>query len=59
MTASLVIMKVYFRGGQLVHEGEALVEIDPRPYEVQLEQTLGQLAKNTAALKNMDWAVAP
>lgn len=46
------IMKVYFREGQFVHEGDALVEIDPRPYEVQLEQALGQLAKDNAALKD-------
>lgn len=44
------IMKVYFREGQFVHEGDALVEIDPRPYQVQLEQAQGQLAKDTAAL---------
>lgn len=44
------IMQVYFKEGQFVREGEALVEIDPRPYQVQLEQAQGQLAKDTAAL---------
>lgn len=44
------IMKVYFKEGQFVHEGDALVEIDPRLYQVQLEQAQGQLAKDTAAL---------
>lgn len=44
------IMQVYFKEGQFVHQGEPLVEIDPRPYQVQLEQAQGQLAKDTAAL---------
>lgn len=44
------IMQVYFKEGQFVHQGEALVEIDSRPYQVQLEQAQGQLAKDTAAL---------
>lgn len=46
------IMKVYFKEGQFVHKGEALVEIDPRPYQVQLEQAMGQLAKDVASLKD-------
>ncbi|HEV2288771.1 MAG TPA: MdtA/MuxA family multidrug efflux RND transporter periplasmic adaptor subunit [Candidatus Acidoferrales bacterium] len=46
------IMTVYFREGQFVNKGEALVEIDPRPYQVQLEQAEGQLAKDEAALKD-------
>jgi len=44
------IMQVYFREGRFVHQGEPLVEIDSRPYQVQLEQAQGQLAKDTAAL---------
>lgn len=44
------IMKVYFKEGQFVQQGEPLVEIDSRPYQVQLEQAQGQLAKDTAAL---------
>jgi multidrug efflux system membrane fusion protein len=43
---------VAFQEGQLVHEGELLAQIDPRPFQVQLEQAQGQAAKDAAALKN-------
>jgi multidrug efflux system membrane fusion protein len=46
------LMSVAFVEGQLVHEGEVLAQIDPRPYLVQLEQAQGQLAKDEAALKD-------
>jgi multidrug efflux system membrane fusion protein len=46
------IVHVAFREGQLVREGELLVEIDPRPFQVQLMQAEGQLAKDQAALAN-------
>jgi membrane fusion protein, multidrug efflux system len=35
-----------------VREGELLAEIDPRPFQVQLTQAQGQLAKDQAALQN-------
>jgi membrane fusion protein, multidrug efflux system len=44
------IMKVAFDEGQLVHEGDVLLEIDPRPFQVQLEQAQGQLARDRAQL---------
>jgi multidrug efflux system membrane fusion protein len=47
------IVKVNFTEGQFVHEGDALVEIDPRPYQVALEQAQGQLAKDQAQLKDV------
>ena len=43
------IVKVNFVEGQYVHEGDALIEIDPRPFQVQLEQAQGQLAKDQAS----------
>ncbi|MHB8381227.1 MAG: MdtA/MuxA family multidrug efflux RND transporter periplasmic adaptor subunit [Candidatus Binataceae bacterium] len=44
------IMKVAFSEGGTVKAGELLVEIDPRPYQVQLEQAEGNLAKDQASL---------
>ena len=46
------IMKVYYTEGQDVHVDDPLVEIDPRPYQAQLEQAQGQLAKDQASLQN-------
>lgn len=46
------LLSVAYREGQVVHEGELLAQIDPRPFEVQLHQAQGQLAKDEAALKN-------
>ena len=46
------IDKVAFTEGQLVHEGDLLFEIDPRPFQVQLAQAEAQLAKDQALLKN-------
>ena len=46
------IVKINFTEGQMVREGESLVEIDPRPYQVQLEQAEGQLAKDQAQLRD-------
>jgi multidrug efflux system membrane fusion protein len=46
------IMSVNFREGQIVQQGQLLVQIDPRPYQVQLEQAQGQLAHDTATLSN-------
>jgi multidrug efflux system membrane fusion protein len=41
---------VAFREGQDVHQGDLLVVIDPRPYEVQLAQAQANLAKDEAQL---------
>src|SRR5712692_735621 len=46
------LMRVRYSEGDLVHNGDLLAEIDPRPYEVQLEQAEGQLAKDQATLAN-------
>lgn len=46
------LVTVAFKEGQFVHQGDMLAEIDPRPYEVQLQQAKGQLAKDQANLAN-------
>ena len=46
------LVKVAFREGQFVHPGDLLAEIDRRPYEVQLSQAQGQLAKDQAQLND-------
>lgn|SRR5215472_979935 len=48
------IINVAFKEGQFVHEGDLLVQIDPRPFQVQLEQAQGQLAKDQAQRKDAE-----
>ncbi len=46
------LVNVAFREGQFVRKGELLAQIDPRPFQVQLEQAEGQLAKDEALLRD-------
>lgn len=46
------IMKVNVREGQNVTAGELLIEIDARPYQVQLEQMQAQLFRDQAQLRD-------
>jgi len=48
------LINVAFKEGQFVQQGELLAEIDPRPFQVQLEQAQGQLAKDEAARKDAE-----
>src|SRR6476661_179252 len=44
------LLKQNYREGSLVHKGDVLFEIDPRPFEAALQQTLGQQAQAEAQL---------
>src|SRR5437868_1995418 len=46
------LVEVAFKEGQMVNKGDFLAQIDPRPYQVALQQAEAQLAKDQAALKN-------
>jgi multidrug efflux system membrane fusion protein len=46
------IVAIKFKEGQMVKRGDALIEIDPRPYRVALEQAQGALARDVALLNN-------
>ncbi len=47
------ITKINFQEGQFVRQGEDLIDIDSRPFQVQLEQAEGQLAKDQAQLRDV------
>ena len=48
------LMSVLFKEGQHVNKGDLIAEIDPRPFQVQLMQAEGQLARDEAFLKNAE-----
>jgi len=47
-----LLQSVSFLEGDIVKEGAVLAKIDPAPYEVALEQAVGQLARDQATLAN-------
>ena len=46
------LMEVHFREGQVVTKGSLLATIDPRPFQVQLTQAEGQMARDREQLNN-------
>ncbi|HUK26765.1 MAG TPA: MdtA/MuxA family multidrug efflux RND transporter periplasmic adaptor subunit [Terriglobales bacterium] len=46
------LVQVAFKEGQHVNKGDLLAEIDPRPFEVQLNQAQAQLYRDQASLRD-------
>jgi multidrug efflux system membrane fusion protein len=45
-----IVTQVHYTEGQLVHKGDALIEIDPRPYQATLMQAQGVLQRDQGVL---------
>ena len=46
------IVKIAFKQGQTVHQGDLLAQIDPRPYQAQLDQAIANRDRDQAQLVN-------
>lgn len=44
------LLAVNYSEGQMVHQGQSLIEVDPRPYQALLDQAKGALARDRALL---------
>jgi len=52
------VVSVHYREGQLVHKGDALIDIDPRPFEATLKQAEGTLERDTHLLEQAQMDLA-
>ena len=48
------VIKVAFKQGDMVKEGDILIQIDPKPYQAALDQALAKKAQDEANLKNAE-----
>jgi membrane fusion protein, multidrug efflux system len=53
-----VVMSVHYREGQIVHKGDPLVDIDPRPYQANLTQAEGVLEHDQGVLAQAEMDLA-
>ena len=49
-----ILTEIHFKDGQIVHKGDLLFVIDPRPYEIKLEQAKAALQTATARVELAD-----
>ena len=48
------VLTVHYHEGQIVHKGDPLLDIDPRPYQAQLQQAEGLLDHDRGVLKQAE-----
>jgi multidrug efflux system membrane fusion protein len=53
-----IITQVHFTEGQLVHKGDPLIEIDPRPYQATLMEAEGILERDQGVLAQAEMDLA-
>lgn len=46
------LLRVLFRGGEMVKQGQLLAEIDPQPFKIGVDSAVGEVARDQAASAN-------